>query len=182
MEINCSTIVLLYIKIYMKLKIKCKVDDNNYLPVNNPKGDWFDLKCSKTTNLNPPTSGHSEVFFHGKSIPLGIAMQLPKGMEAIVAPRSSLFAEKGIMLRNGIGIIDNTYCGNNDMWRFGALAFSSTIIHEGERICQFRIQLSQKASIWTKLKWLFISRIEFVPVSNLNTVNRGGFGSTKGYK
>lgn len=72
-----------------------------------------------------------------------------------------------------------SYCGNNDIWKFPAIAFRDTIINEGDKICQFRIQPSQKASIWTKIKWLFTNKIEFVEVENLQNANRGGFGTTK---
>lgn len=71
-----------------------------------------------------------------------------------------------------------SYNGNNDCWMFNAIAFRDATIPENTRICQFKIQLSQKATVWQKLKWLFSSKIEFVEVDNLNNNDRGGFGST----
>lgn len=71
-----------------------------------------------------------------------------------------------------------SYCGNNDEWKMPVIAFKKTEINTGDRVCQFRIQLSQKATIWQKLKWLLTSGIKFVEVENLDSKDRGGFGST----
>lgn len=71
-----------------------------------------------------------------------------------------------------------SYSGNNDEWKFPALATKDITILEGDRICQFRIQPSQKASVWTKLRWLFTDKIEFEFVDSLDNENRGGFGTT----
>lgn len=111
-------------------------------------------------------------------VPLGVAMELPKGFEAIIIPRSSMFKTFGIMETNSVGLIDNSYCGNSDEWKLPAIAFREGCILPGDRVCQFKIQLSQKATIWQKLKWLVSSGIELVFVDTLNNVNRGGFGST----
>lgn len=119
-------------------------------------GDWVDLRASYDIHLD-----RGEFY----NIPLGIAMQLPKGYEAIVAPRSSTFKKYGILMVNGIGIIDNSYCGDNDEWAFPALATRETIIPKNARIAQFRIQLNQPP-------------LHFVEVERLNNADRGGFGST----
>ena len=167
----------------MILKIKCKVTHTDLLPLSTQKGDWFDLKSAEDiTMTGPHLATDGDVYFETRAISLGVAMELPKGFEAILAPRSSLFKEKGLVLRNSIGIIDNSYCGNEDIWKFQAIAYKKCIIRTGERICQFRIQLSQKASIWAKLKWLFTTKIIIVEVDDLKNSNRGGFGSTDGYK
>lgn len=71
-----------------------------------------------------------------------------------------------------------SYSGSNDEWQFPAIAFKSRTINEGDRICQFRIQPSQKASIWTKIKWLFTNKVEFVEVEDLQNADRGGIGTT----
>ena len=71
-----------------------------------------------------------------------------------------------------------SYCGNNDEWRFNAIAFGDTTINEGDRICQFKIQLSQKATMWQKIKWLLSSGIEIVEIDNLDNSDRDGIGST----
>lgn len=119
-------------------------------------GDWVDLRTSYDIHLD-----RGEYY----NIPLGIAMQLPKGYEAIVAPRSSTFKKYGILMVNGIGIIDNSYCGDNDEWSFPALATRETIIPKNTRIAQFRIQLNQPP-------------LHFIEVECLNNADRGGFGST----
>lgn len=176
----------------MKLKIKVKrVHGHSAIPSIVSKGDWVDLKSNGTIVMTAPQAktlqrhkvngvevSHRDVEFDFKLIPLGVAIKLPKGFEAIIVPRSSTFKNFGIIQSNSQGIIDNSYCGNNDEWKFPAIALRDTIINEGDRICQFRIQLSQKATMWQKLKWFFSSGIKFVEVKSLNSNNRGGFGST----
>lgn len=159
----------------MKLKIKVKELTKGCMPYIIQNGDWIDLICAEDMKLNITTlEDNPDV----KYIPLGVAMQLPKGFEAIVAPRSSTPNRFGIMCANSFGVIDNCYCGNNDEWKFPVIAIRSTFIEKGCRICQFKIQLSQKATLWQKIKWLFSSGVELVKVDNLQENSRGGFGST----
>lgn len=171
----------------MKLKIKVKTFGSIILPNIISKGDWIDLSAKETISYKGPHSETlkqvnnekiREVVFDARMIPLGVAMKLPKGFEAIVLPRSSTFKNRGIIMANSQGVIDNSYCGNNDEWKFPMIAFRDGVIEEGSRIAQFRIQLSQKASMWSKLKWLFSSGIELVKVKELDSKDRGGFGST----
>lgn len=120
-------------------------------------GDWIDLRCAEDTHLM-----YGEV----KLIPLGIAMQLPEGYEAIVAPRSSTFKKYYVVQTNSVGIIDESYCGDDDEWKMPVLAFKDNItIKKNERICQFRLIKHQP-------------EIEFVEVETLGNESRGGFGST----
>lgn len=169
------------------MKIKCKT--NYTLPSIIKKGDWIDLYVAEDVTMSGPyaTTLHRkkdvennkrDVVFDYKLISLGVAMKLPSGFEAMVLPRSSTFKNFGITLVNSEGVIDESFCGNDDVWKFGALAFKDTIISAGTRIAQFRIQLSQKANFWQKLKWLLSSRIKIVRVDSLSDVNRGGIGST----
>lgn len=176
----------------MKLKIEVKrIKMLTDLPKVIKKGDWIDLEAADSVILNAPQAGtlkkhtvngvtesHRDVKFDWALIPLGLAMKLPKGFEAVVVPRSSTFKHFGIIQANSMGVIDNTYCGDKDEWMFPAIALKDTAIKEGERICQFRIQLSQKATMWQKLKWLLSSGIKVVEVMSLSGNNRGGFGST----
>ena len=176
----------------MKLKILVKRFKNERgepyvtLPKIIKKGDWVDLFAAKECVLNAPQAGtlkghdvkHRDVISEVTYIPLGIAVKLPKGYEAILAPRSSSAKKLGIMLANSIGIIDNSYGGNDDQWMFPAVTLRKTAIALNTRLCQFRIQLSQKATMWQKIKWLFASGIELVEVDHLDNDNRGGFGST----
>ena len=120
------------------------------------QGDWIDLRAAETILI---------VKGEFKYIPLGVAMQLPEGYEAIVTPRSSLFKRRGIIMTNSIGIMDEFYCGDNDEWTFPAYATRETIIPKGERICQFRIVKHQP-------------EIEFEIVDTLGNPDRGGYGST----
>lgn len=174
------------------MKIKVKVLMPGCMPSMIKKGDWVDLICADDVLLKAPQSGVlkdyidaygntskcRDVSFEIYNIPLGIAMQLPKGFEAIVAPRSSTPSKFGIICANSIGIIDGSYNGNNDEWKFPVIPLRHTFIETGSRICQFRIQLSQKATLWQKLKWFFSRKIEFIEVNDLGNPSRGGFGST----
>jgi dUTP pyrophosphatase len=84
----------------------------------------------------------------------------------------------GIMLANGIGIVDNSFQGDEDQWMYPAVTLRKTSIAQNTRLCQFRIQLSQKATLWQKVKWLFTSGIELIEVDKLSDDNRSGLGST----
>ena len=119
-------------------------------------GDWVDLRSADTIFL-----------YKGEKtlLRLGVAMKLPDGYEAILAPRSSTFKRYGLIQTNGIGVIDSTYCGDHDEWMMPVVATRETIIHKNDRICQFRIQKKQPA-------------IKFVKVDKLGGNDRGGFGST----
>jgi len=176
----------------MRLKIKVKLFDGATLPEIIDKGDWVDLRSNEDITMRCPQAQvqrkkvvngevmyrYRNVYVNNTLIPLGVAMELPKGYEAHILPRSSSFGKFGIILGNSMGIIDNTYCGDYDEWLFNAVALRETTVSKGDRICQFRIELSQKANIWQKLKWLFTSSIEFVQVDSLENTNRRGIGST----
>jgi len=132
----------------------------------------------KTRKVNGEEEKYRNVSFDLQYIPLGVAMRLPEGFEAHMLPRSSTPKGMGIMCANSMGIIDNSYSGNDDEWKFPAIAIRDTTVSEGERICQFRICLSQKATLWQRIKWLFSSGIEIIETDELSSENRGGFGST----
>ena len=133
MYVNFSKII--------KIKYKEGVEPITILP----NGDWIDLRCAEDTTLK---AGEF------KYIPLGVAMQLPEGFEAIVVPRSSTFAKYGVLQTNSIGVIDNSYCGNNDWWHFPALAMRDTFIPKNARICQFRLLPNQMNIIMQKVNHL----------------------------
>ena len=100
-----------------------------------------------------------------KLVPLGVAMKLPEGYEAILAPRSSTFRRYGLIQTNGIGVVDSSYSGNDDQWMMPVLATRDVSIQKGTRLCQFRIQKNQPP-------------VSFNAVESLDSPNRGGFGST----
>ena len=139
-----------------EIKIKYHADIEHIKKIE--QGDWIDLRAAEDVALK---------FLESKVISLGVSMELPDEYEANVAPRSSTFKNFGIIMTNGIGIIDNSYCGNDDIWMIPALCLKQegTVIHKGDRICQFRIVKKQP-------------EIRFTEVDNLNGKNRGGFGST----
>ena len=176
----------------MKLKILVKRFKNEKgepfvnLPKIIKKGEWVDLCASQEIVLNAPQAGtlkghdvkHRDVVADVTYIPLGVAMRLPDGFEAIMASRSSAAKKMGVMLANGIGIIDNSYCGDGDQWMYPAVTLRKTSIAQNTRLCQFRIQLSQKATVWQKIKWLFSHKPTIKKVLSLDNPDRSGFGST----
>lgn len=137
--------------------IKIKYFDNEIDKIEKiEKGDWVDLRAAETVELK---AGEF------KLIKLGVGMILPEGYEAHVVPRSSTFKNFGIIQTNHCGIIDESYCGDNDQWKFPAYALRDTVINKNDRICQFRIIKKQPG-------------ISFEAVEHLADKDRGGFGST----
>lgn len=124
--------------------------------INNTNGDWVDLRVAEEVRLE---AGEF------KLIPLGVAMKLPKGYEALIIPRSSTFKKYGVIQANGVGLIDETYSGNNDEWHFPAFATRNVKIPKNTRICQFRILEHQP-------------QVVLKEVTELSSIDRGGFGST----
>ncbi len=138
------------------IQIKYFTDKIEKLTYIGGKSDWIDLRAAKDVQLK---AGE----FH--LIPLGVAMELPKGYEAHIVPRSSTFKNFGIIQTNHMGIIDETYCGDNDQWFMPAYALRDTQIHVNDRICQFRIMEHQP-------------ELSFEEVKELKSADRGGLGST----
>lgn len=120
------------------------------------QGDWIDLRAAQTVELKA---------FEHRIISLGVSMRLPDGYEAHIVPRSSTFKKWGILQTNHIGIIDNSYSGDNDIWCMSVLAMRDTVIHKNDRICQFRIVKKME-------------EVSFEIVDRLEGPDRGGFGST----
>lgn len=167
----------------MKQKIKVKVLVAGCGPVISAKGDWIDLRAAEDIKLAGPClselkdeKGNTKIEMAPYYIPLGVAMKLPDGMEGVAAPRSSSATNFNILQSNSPGIIDTPYCGDNDQWHMPVLPIGKVNIKKGDRICQFRVQLSQKATFWQKLKWLFSSGVEIEYVDSLGNPNRGGLG------
>ena len=137
--------------------IKIKYHDPDVLRIDKiKKGDWIDLRSAEDITLK---AGE----FH--LISLGVSIQVPEGYESILAPRSSTFKNFGIIQSNSIGVIDESYCGDDDIWMFPAYAIRDTKINKNDRICQFRIIRHQP-------------EVEIETVETLGNENRQGFGST----
>ena len=139
-----------------EIKIRYLSDKIEKLRYIDGKSDWIDLRAAEKVEMK---AGEF------KLIPLGIAMQLPKGYEAHIVPRSSTFKNYGIIQTNHCGIVDESYCGNNDHWFMPAYALRDTVIEVNDRICQFRIFEHQPALV-------------FDEVETLDNADRGGHGST----
>lgn len=139
------------------MKIKVKYHDPELVRLEKiSQGDWIDLRSAEDYDL---MAGDFKV------LSLGVSMELPEGYEAHVAPRSSTYKNFGIICPNSFGIIDNSYCGDNDIWRFPAIALRDTHISKNDRICQFRIVKK-------------MPDIEITEVESLGNPDRGGIGST----
>lgn len=125
-------------------------------------GDWIDLRTREDVVMECGTY---------RNIPLNVSIKLPEGYEAIMAPRSSTFKNFGILMVNSIGVIDETYCGDNDEWQFPAYALKISKqcdrvwIPKGMRIAQFRIFEHQP-------------EFDILTVASHGEKNRGGFGTT----
>ena len=177
------------------MKIKVLEKTQGCLPEILPQGDWIDLKLATDVKFNAPQAcklhrrkGKNkeinteertrDVDFPSYIAPLGVCIQVPKGYECIVVPRSSTFKRYGVLQTNSMGVIDQTYCSDEDEWKFPMVATRQVIIPKGTRVAQFRVQPSQMATPWQKLKWLFSSKPKIVKVESLGNEVRGGFGSS----
>ena len=139
-----------------KRTIKIKYH-NDIIPIDSfENGDWIDLRAAEDVEMK---SGEFRL------ISLGVSMKLPDGYEAHVVPRSSTYKNWGIIQVNHMGVIDNSYCGDNDIWKFPAIATRDTTIYKNDRICQFRITKKQPEFV-------------FEEVDHLDSPDRDGFGST----
>lgn len=150
----CDSLVPEAVRMEKEIKIKYfnDVQEIEALEV----GDWIDLRSAESVDIK---AGEY------KLIRLGVAMELPEGYEALVAPRSSTFKNYGILLANSLGIIDESYKGDNDEWKFLAYATRDTHVEKNDRICQFRIIEHQP-------------KIKLTKVESLGNADRGGIGST----
>ena len=139
-----------------QIKIKYFTDKIEKLAYIDGKSDWIDLRASEEVTLK---QGEFAL------VPLGVAMEVPKGYEAHIVPRSSTYKNFGVIQANHCGVVDGSYCGDNDMWRMPVIAMRDTQIHVNDRICQFRIMKNQP-------------EILFEEVEHLEGKDRGGFGTT----
>ncbi len=138
------------------IQIKYFTDEIEKLTYIDGKSDWIDLRAAKEMELK---AGEYAM------IPLGVAMKLPEGYEAHIVPRSSTYKNYGLIQTNHMGVVDESYCGDNDQWHMPVYALRDTVIHVNDRICQFRIMEHQP-------------KIVFEEVEALSAPDRGGFGST----
>ena len=139
-----------------QIKVKYFSNEIEKLAYIDGKSDWIDLRASEEVSLKQGEF---------KLIPLGVAMELPKGYEAHIVPRSSTYKNFGIIQANHCGIVDGSYCGDNDMWKMPVIAMRDTQIHVNDRMCQFRMMENQP-------------KLCFEEVEHLEGADRGGFGST----
>jgi dUTP pyrophosphatase len=141
---------------FNKMELRVKVHTEWCVPWVSEKGDWIDLSTSREYILK---MGSFTI------IDLGVSIRLPEHIEAHLVPRSSTFKKYGIIQTNGIGVIDSSYSGDNDVWGMPVYATRDIVIPKGVRIAQFRIFANQPA-------------IDLKMVDSLGGTDRGGFGST----
>ena len=163
------------------MKIKIKYFSKDYPRLEKiAKGDFIDLRVDtikewkrvgtiKEPNGIAVEESNWETISYRKGdiikFGLGVAMELPRGYEAIVVPRSSTFTNWGFIQTNSMGVIDNSYNGNNDEWQIEFIAMRDGKINRFDRVCQFRILKNQPD-------------FNILEVDNLHNVDRGGYGST----
>ena len=145
---------LLFRKDYERIKIVYHSDIDKIKRITT--GDWIDLRSAEDIELKKGEF---------KLIDLGVSMKLPDGYEAHIAPRSSTYKNFKIIQANSVGVVDNSYCGTNDVWKYPVIAMEDTVIHKNDRICQFRIVKSQP-------------EVHFIETDKLDDTDRGGIGST----
>lgn len=159
----------------MKLKMKIRYFEGATKLQKISKGNWIDVYSNKDVFVEKNTRA---------MIPLGFALELPKGWEGHLAPRSSTFKSWGIIQTNHVGIVDDSYVGNEDQWHMPVYCLDpkdkieeevkgseykkvtyGTWIRKGDKIGQFRVME-------------VMPEIEFEEVDFLTGENRGGFGTT----
>ena len=155
-ENNPSVLKGLFDSFFNATIIKINYHNSPYTLQMTDIGDWCDLYLAEDITLKKDDF---------KYLSMGVSMELPDKYEAIMAPRSSTFAKWGILQTNGIGVIDNSYNGDDDIWMMPCYATRDVEIPAGTRLCQFRIQEKQPS-------------LKFAAVKSLGNDARGGLGST----
>lgn len=139
-----------------KLKIKYHVKELEKLRYIDGKSDWIDLRVAENVSMK---QGEYRL------ISMGISVEIPKGYEMLIVPRSSAYKNFGILQTNAMGVVDESFCGDNDIIHMPILAMRDTEIHINDRIGQFRLMPHQP-------------EVHFIEVDHLDNENRGGFGTT----
>lgn len=141
---------------HLKVAIK-RVDKSLPLPVYATGGSvGFDLLCRETVEILPR---------HIELIPGNVIVRIPTGYFLMLTLRSSTPRRKSLLIPNGVGIIDQDYCGEGDELKVQVLNFSeeAVLVKKGERIAQGL--------------FLPVMRVDWEEVEVLGE-GRGGFGST----
>ena len=139
-----------------KLKIKYHVKELEKLRYIDGKSDWIDLRVAESVSMK---QGEYRL------ISMGISVEIPKGYEMLIVPRSSSYKNFGILQTNAMGVVDESFCGDNDIIHMPILAMRDTEIHINDRIGQFRLMPHQP-------------EVHFIEVDHLDNEDRGGFGTT----
>ena len=117
-----------------KLKIKYHVKELEKLRYIDGKSDWIDLRVAENVSMK---QGEYRL------ISMGISVEIPKGYEMLIVPRSSAYKNFGILQTNAMGVVDESFCGDNDIIHMPILAMRDTEIHINDRIGQFRLMPHQ---------------------------------------
>ena len=174
------------------MKIKILEKASGCMPKIFEEGDCIDLytaedytfKCPHAKMLHKQKNDeekkidrYRDVVFTYGLLNLGVIIEMPKGFKGILKPKSSTFKKFGLLQPNSPGEVDNSYKGPDDIWKFPVLATRNVTIPKGTPVAQFEIVLSQKATIWQKIKWLFSNGIKIQEITKVSNPNRGGFGT-----
>ena len=162
-------------------KVKVKYHDSSMPKLEQiDKGNWIDcrvIKGGKVTHsdgtkepLDWKQDNEGNYYIEYKQgdfmmLPLGFSLNQGKGYEVNLVPRSSTFKNYGIIQTNHYGVGDDTFVGNNDMYHFPCYALRDGRINLYDRVCQMRINKA-------------MPQVIFNEVEDMESENRGGFGST----
>jgi len=145
----------------MQAKIVRTVKDINLPNYATAESAGFDLAAAEDAVIAP-----------GKVALLrtGLIIQAPAGHFLLLAARSSLPLKKGLMVANGIGVVDRDYCGPQDEIKIQVHNFTDQPmeVKKGERIAQGL--------------FLPVDQVEWLETDQIKDDSRGGFGHSGGYK
>ena len=141
----------------MKVNIK-RIDKTLPLPKYETAGSvGFDLICRESAQIAP----QSIVL-----IPANVIVETPPGYMLMVCLRSSTPRKLGLLMPQGVGIVDNDYCGEADELKIQVYNFTDEVVdvQRGSRIAQ---------GVFVR-----VDTPEWNEVEQMSNTSRGGFGST----
>ncbi|MGL4801869.1 MAG: dUTP diphosphatase [Cetobacterium sp.] len=149
----------------MKIRIKYFDEATKLEKIN--KGNWIDVYANKDVFV--PVGERA-------MIPLGFALELPKGWEGHLAPRSSTFKTWGVIQTNHVGVVDDTYIGDNDQWHMPIYCLQAKEVQEDEGFVGVWIKQGDKIGQFRIME--VMPELEFEEVESFGNADRGGFGTT----
>ena len=163
------------------MDIKVKYHDQNMPAILQEKrGNWIDLCVTGVSRVVRYVDGSSKTFATPRTedgqgwkisinenyiLSFGVSIWFPETHEAFLLPRSSTYKRYGLTMPHSMGVIDQTYCGDEDIWILACKATRSAFLPLYARVAQFRL-LSR------------MPKITIHSVDHMEQPSRGGYGST----